>query len=417
MTSWIKLAFRNLARNKRRSVVTILAATLGFAAVNLFGGFTTYMFVNLRDAFIYAGGNGHLQVCKKGYHQHGATDPANYLLSAETYQKLRKLAEEDDRIILAAGKLDVSGQIDSGNASNIFIGRAVTPSEHEEFFKHSKTLKRGFSFLAKGEKITDDNPYAIGVAFGVEETLGLNLEDEVVLMARTLDGQLNVVDAAVKHVFGNASANLADKLIFMPLQLAQELYQTDGVGTVGILLNHQGDLDSVREKIEAVLADAPEELEITPWDQQSEMYKLTRKMFNMIFGIVFIILIVIVTMSVMNTMGMAILERTTEIGTLRALGLKQVGVIFLFGIEGALLGVLGSITGMIATIAVWLLVKIQQPMWTPPTIAREVPLEIRLEPSYLLITTVFLVVLTLAAAIIPARKASKTGIVEALGHV
>ena len=83
MMSWIKLAFRNLARNKRRSIVTILAATLGFAAVNLFGGFTTYMFVNLRDAFIYAGGNGHLQIYRTGYRQHGTTDPANYLLSAE----------------------------------------------------------------------------------------------------------------------------------------------------------------------------------------------------------------------------------------------------------------------------------------------------------------------------------------------
>ncbi len=417
MTSWIKLAFRNLARNKRRSVVTVLAATLGFAAVNLFGGFTTYMFTNLRDAFIYAGGNGHLQICKKGYRQHGSTDPANFLLSAETYQKLRKLAAEDDRIILAAGKLDVTGQIDTGDASNIFIGRAVTPSEHEEFFRNSETLKRGFSFLAKGEKITDDNPYAIGVAFGVEETLNLELGDEVVLMARTIDGQINVVDAVVKHVFGNASATIADKLIFMPLQLAQELYQTDGVGTVGILLKNRGDLIAVQKTVTELLAGSPEELEIVAWDELSEMYKLTRKMFNMIFGIVFFILIVIVTMSVMNTMGMAILERTTEIGTLRALGLKRKGVIFLFGVEGALLGVLGSITGFLATFLVWALIKLQHPMWTPPTIAREVPLEVPMVPAYLAITTVFLVLLTLAAAIIPARKASKTGIVEALGHV
>ncbi len=417
MMSWIKLAFRNLARNKRRSIVTILAATLGFAAVNLFGGFTTYMFVNLRDAFIYAGGNGHLQIYRTGYRQHGTTDPANYLLSAEIYQKLRKLAEEDDRIIMAAGKLDLSGQIDTGDASGIFIGRAVTPSEHEKFFKHSKTLKRGFSFLAKGEKIEDDNPYAVGIAFGVEETLNLELGQEVVLMSRTVDGQINVVDAAVKHVFGNASATLADKLIFLPLKLAQELYQTEGVGTVGILLEHQRDLPAVREEITALLADSSQELQIVPWDEESEMYKLTRRMFDMIFRIVFIILIVIVTMSVMNTMGMAILERTTEIGTLRALGLKRKGVIWLFGIEGALLGLLGSLTGLILTVGIWLLVKLRQPMWTPPTIAREVPLEIYLDGAYLLVTTLFLVTLTLAAAIIPARKAANSGIVEALGHV
>jgi putative ABC transport system permease protein len=153
------------------------------------------------------------------------------------------------------------------------------------------------------------------------------------------------------------------------------------------------------------------------WDEESDFYQLTKNMFNMIFGIVFFILIIIVSMSVMNTMAMAIIERTSEIGTLRALGLRRAGVVRLFAMEGTLLGVGGCVVGTLITLTVWALVKLENPMWTPPPIGRKVPLEIQLVPEYLLMTTVFLIVLTLAAAILPARKASSQGIVEALGHV
>lgn len=416
LATWIKFALRNLLRNKRRSIVTIAAAALGFAAVNVFGGFTNYMFVNLRDAFIYALGNGHIKVYVAGYNEHGTTDPANYLLDAKTYQLLQDIAAEDDRIILAAGSLNVTGQIDTGDKANIFIGSAITPSHYQKILGSAKTLKDDFSFVGEGEPLTDDEPFSIGVAFGVRDTLDLEIGDDVVLMARTLDGQLNVVDAVVKNAFGSATQALADKQIGLPLELAQELYQTDQVGSVSILLEHRRHVPAIQQLLRERLPDS-ERLQISAWDRESDLYKLTRKMFDMMFGIVFMILIVIVSMSVMNTMGMAILERTTEIGTLRALGLKRRGVIGLFGVEGLFLGVIGSAVGVLLTFVVWFLIYEIRPMWTPPTIARELPLEIRIVPAYLLGTFFFLAILTLAAAIIPARKAARGGIVEALGHV
>jgi len=415
--SILVLASRNLLRNKRRSAVTILAATLGFAAVNLFGGFTSYMFVNLREAFIYGGGNGHLILYKEGYREQGASDPAQFLLPAEVHMKLQKLAHHDDRILLASGRLEVTGQLDTGDSYNIFVGRAVTPSHGRRFFEESKTMRRGYSYIAEGDELTDDNPYEIGIAFGVRRTLGLDIGSDAILMSRTVDGQLNVVDATVKNIFAAPNATLDSKLVKMPLELAQDLYQTDGVGSISLLLRDRKDIPKVERLVRETLAGDVENLRILRWNEESDMYRLTRKMFDMIFGIVFFILIIIVTMSVMNTMGMAILERTTEIGTLRAIGLKRSGVIRLFATEGALLGLAGSFLGAFTSFVIWLLVRLRDPSWTPPTLGREVPLEIRLETSYLLITAFFLVALTLLAAVVPARRAAKQGIVEALGHV
>jgi len=415
--NWFVLALRNLTRNRRRSAVTVFAAALGFAAVNVFGGFTTYMFVNLRDAFIYAGGNGHLQVYREGYKEHATSDPAGYLLPGSVYAKLQALTASDDRILLVTGTMELTGQIDTGDAANIFIAKAFQPSHRDVFFREATTLNRGVSFIDAGEALTDDNPNEIGAADGVLKVLGLELGADVVLMSRTVGGQINVVDAVVKNSFASPNAEIAEKLIVVPLELAQSLYQTDAVGSVSVLLKDRRDLAAVREVLKQALADEDQPYRVAAWDEESDLYQLTKKMFNMIFGMVFCILIVIVSMSVMNTMGMAIIERTTEIGTLRAIGFRRSGIIGLFGMEGTLLGIGGSLLGAAVTAAVWLVIRWQNPMWRPPTIGREVPLEIRLEPAYLLMTTGFLIVLTLAAAIIPARKASRQGIVEALGHV
>ena len=417
LASVLKLASRNLLRNRRRSAVTVLAAMLGFAAVNVFAGFTTYMFVNLREAFIYGLGNGHLIIYKEGYREKGASDPANYLLPSKVYQRLQELPQKDGRILLASGRLDLSGQVDTGNSYNIFVARAVTPSHGEKFFHASQTMRRGYTFLAEGTPLTDDNPNEIGIAFGVRKTLGLNIGSNAVLMARTVEGQINTVDAVVKNIFAAPNETLDTKLINMPLDLAQDLYQTDTVGSVSLLLKPGTDLGEAEKVVRDELGDDAKGLRIVRWDEESDLYRLTRKMFNMIFGIVFAILVVIVAMSVMNTMGMAILERTTEIGTLRAMGMKRSGVIGLFAAEGALLGLSGVALGTLATVVVWAAILLRKPTWTPPTLGREVPLEIRLEPNYLFVTGFLLIVLTLVAAIVPARRASTQGIVEALGHV
>jgi len=415
--NWFVLAARNLLRNRRRSAVTILAAAFGFAAVNIFGGFTAYMFDNLRDGFIYAGGNGHLQIYKEGYKENATSDPGGYLVPGPLYEKLSHLPEQDKRILLVAGTMELTGQLDSGDRANIFVAKGFQPSHRDIFFRESKTLGRGASFLDTGEPLTDDDPSQIGITHGVEHTLGLQLGADVVLMARTVDGQINVVDAVVKNTFASPSSELDEKLIVLPLKLAQDLVQTDGVGRVAILLKHRGDMAAVEKTLQAMIASEGGGYQVKRWDEESDFYQLTKKMFNMIFGTVFFILIIIVSMSVMNTMAMAIIERTTEIGTLRALGLRRLGVVQLFAMEGTLLGIGGSVVGLLISVLVWTVIKLEAPMWTPPTIGRKVPLEIQLVPQYLLMTTVFLIVLTLAAAILPARKASKQGIVEALGHV
>jgi len=127
--------------------------------------------------------------------------------------------------------------------------------------------------------------------------------------------------------------------------------------------------------------------------------------------------LVIVVMSTVNTMGMAVLERTREIGTLRALGLKRRGVSVLFAMEGGLLGAFGSLIGIVLHTSVWAVIKTLSPTYTPPGVSTPVPLIVGFVPKTLLVLMCCLIVLSLIAAIIPARRAARQNIVNALGHV
>jgi putative ABC transport system permease protein len=140
-------------------------------------------------------------------------------------------------------------------------------------------------------------------------------------------------------------------------------------------------------------------------------------MFDMMFLFLFSIVLVIVVMSTVNTMGMAVLERTKEIGTLRALGLKRRGVSLLFAMEGGLLGLFGSFIGVVLHITVWAVIRAFSPTYTPPGISTPVPLIVDLVPQALFVLMLCLLFLSLFAAIIPARRAAQQNVVDALGHV
>lgn len=413
--NWISLALRNLLRNARRSITTIAAVALGYAAVNILAGFTAYMFTSIEDAHIYEQINGHVQIWKKDARGYGGTDPGAYLISKEDFARIKEFAAQDDRVDLAAGMLEVKGNLDFNGLPGFFVGQAMVPEEKDAIHQRSTALRSADGSTYEGKPFTKDTPDGISVTPGMAESLGLKIDSDVVLMAASISGQMNAVDARVLQIEDTASEALNNRYLFMPLELAQGLYDTEGVSCVRMLLKKNEDTDGVVASLRERFPDS--EWEVIPWYEVSKLYLRTKRMFDIIFGLVFAIITTIVTMSVLNTIGMAVIERTREIGTLRALGLKRPGVVVLFGIESALLGIIGAAVGLFLTLTFAFGVRAIQPTWEPPVTAREIVWEIHILPSTLLLTFVVLVVFTALAAIAPARRAAKQGIVDSLGHV
>lgn len=415
MNTWLRLAARNLLRNGRRSLVTMAAIGLGFVAVNTLGGFTAYIFSSLEDSYIYGEGNGHLTVYKAGFLRQGKLDPARYLLSPAELARARETLLGDPEVLLATPALHIAGLLSNGQVSTIFVAAGRVPSDVAAIMEQAPN---GADRVRQydGEPLDDARRDGVGVSRGLARQLNLRLGGTAVAMAPTVGGQINALDVRLAQLVDAPVEALEDKLAAVPLAFAQSLYDTGGADRVTVLLDAGADVEAARGRLARALAAAGLEVELQTWLEQAPFYTKVKKMFDVIFLITFQIVFTIVVMSVVNTVGMAVMERTREIGTLRALGVRSGGIVRLFALESALLGAAGALFGMALMLLQLYLVRLLEPTWVPPQITREVPLRIYLVGWYWLASVLLLLLLSLAAAVAPARKAARMDIPRALGY-
>ncbi len=416
MIAWIKIGSRNLIKNGRRSVITILAIAFGYAAVNLFGGFQEYMYRGNRESAIYAGCQGHLSIFKKGYLEKGLLDPAAYLLTPGEICAIEQICRQNPHVLLVTPQLMISGIVSNGYASTIFIAQGIVPSAMDVFLSESKYLKK-LGVYFEGRKLEDDKIYGVAVAEDLARLLDLKPGAYAVAMTTTVDGQMNALDMEVFHLFKVGIEELKDKWMQVPFGFAQMLYDTQGADRVTVLLDDVTHTGQLRDHLKAAISEQGLNLEVKTWNEMSQWYREVKNMFDVIFLFLFLIVFIIVVMSVTNTMSMSVVERTREIGTLRALGLKRQGVLMLFGVESILLGICGTVTGVFLSFLGWGWFNLFKPMWTPPRIAITIPIRIEFVPAYLGYSFLFLLTLCMIASLIPARRAARQNVVDALGHV
>ena len=161
MKKWIKLAVRNITRNKRRSTATLLAIGVGFAAITLFYGYTSNVYRSLRMSAIQGEGLGHLTIYKQGWLEKGKLDPERYMFSQAEIEKITRLAEEDKNVVLATPQIEVSGLVSNGSVSMIFIAQGVIPKDYT-------TIKGTWATMrpTAGESLSEKKPYGVEVAAG-----------------------------------------------------------------------------------------------------------------------------------------------------------------------------------------------------------------------------------------------------------
>jgi putative ABC transport system permease protein len=412
MKKWIKLAIRNILRNKRRSLVTLLAIGVGFAAISLFYGYVHNMYNGLRFSAIRGEGLGNLTINKAGWQEKGKLDPEKYMFSKEDTEKIIRLVTEENGVVLATPQIQVTGIVSNGITSTIFIAQGVVPQD-------DRTIKGAWASFRpiQGEGLNEKKSFGAEMAQDLAKFLNLTPGKDGVVMAPTLSGQMNAMDILVAGVYDSGSDATNDKYIRFTFDFAQSLLDTKMAERIVVLLDNWQKTEEMRSLLRAKLTKAGIACEIKTWNELSLFYSKVRGMMDMMFLFIFCIVLVIVVMSTVNTMGMAVLERTREIGTLRALGLKRRGVSMLFAMEGGLLGLFGSFIGVVLHTSVWSIIKTLSPTYTPPGISTAVPLVVDLVPQALFVLILCLIFLSLFAAIIPARRAAKQNVVDALGHV
>ncbi len=420
MKNLFKLALRGLMRNRRRSLVTLLAIAFGFSAIALFAGYTHNVYSGLARQSIHGELLGHLTLSKRGMRREGKLDPERYLLTAVEVETINKLLKDERHVEMVSPRLALSGLVSNGRASTIFIAEGIEPEAVVRLRQGALTEqeKKSGMFENMRMRLDPEHPEVASLSEGLVEMLHLSVGGQAAVLVNTLTGQANALDITLGHSFNTGNAGSNDKFAFMSLALARSLLDAEGrADRLTILLDDVNNTGMMRDRLLARLNGAGLDVEIRTWQDLSDFYTQVHGMFDMIFGFIFSIVLTVVVMSVANSMGMTVVERTREIGTLRAIGLKRSGVVRLFTMESMLLTLIGCVTGLIITLGVRWGINVANISYVPPNSPGRVPLLVDMDAGRTIFTFLLMGVVGTLAAYMPARRAAKKDIIDALGHV
>ena len=415
-----KLAFRGLSRNRRRSMMTLLTIALGFSAIALFAGYTHNIYSGMSRGAIHGEMLGHLTLSKPGMSKEGRLYPERYLLNAGEVNKISELLRNEAHVKLVAPRLAFSGLLSNGRASTIFLAEGIEPAalqKLQEGMLNKREVERG-TFDNMLKKLDPAHSEVVELSTGLAELLHLQQQGLAAMLVNTMSGQANALDVTLGGTFDTGNAGTNDKFALVSLALAQSLYDAAGhADRLTVLLDDVVQTEPMRKLIQAKLHAAGYELEIKSWNELSSFYNQVHGMFNMIFGFIFLIVLTVVVMSVANSMGMTVVERTREIGTLRSIGLRRAGVVRIFTMESLLLTLIGCASGLLITVLVRYGINVADISYTPPNSVSPTPLLIDLDVRRIVFTFVLMGLVATLAAYMPARRAAKMQIIDALGHI
>jgi putative ABC transport system permease protein len=462
-----KTAVRNIFRNARRSFMTGSAVAAGAAAMMLFGGFVAYVFAGLETGNVQR--IGHLSVFRNGYFLFGSGNPAAY--GIDDYKRVMDLVANDpvikplvNVVTPTQSLVGIAGNFSSGNqASKTFFGVGLVPSARDRMRLWDER-KTGQVKPPDGRLADDDENRGL-VGVGLARILGLcgplkvancpaapsahaagnsearprqDLADLVQLdpdtakqtstaphlelLAATAGGAPNVVSLTVAGADPQGARELDDNYIAMHLALAQQLVYGRGehkVTAIVLQLHRTEDMPVVRARLQHLIAQNHLDLEVRDFGELAPFYVQVKAMFGTIFMFISLVMGVIVLFAVVNTMTMNVMERTNEIGTIRAMGVRRGGVRRQFILEGALIGAIGATVGTILALAVGALVNHAGLSWIPPGNSAATPFRVDIVSHIGLVVGAWLSLtgVAMAAAFLPANRAARLSVVEALRHV
>ena len=408
MNNILKISYRNLKRNHRRTLLTSSLITLGVVFVLVYtalsGSFKSYMVGEITDSSM-----GHIQIHKKGFVESVENLPLDKNLDAKSIEYIEKFLKNSKYIESYSYRIKFGGMFSNFVESTNIRLNAINPDQ--EFVTLPALKNRLVNFngiLNKGEIIVPEI---------ISKGMGVKVGDPIVLVANNKSGSVNGVNLKVAGEVERISGP-GGRDGYIHMDDAKRVLRIKGieVSEIVIRLKDVNMLKAATKELSPILQKLNKKdkpiYEIHTWEKLSPFYNII-KMLDVMNLAIQIILISIVLISILNVMIMSVYERIKEIGTISAMGTPPRTIVKLFLTEGLLLGILGAVLGGILSV---IIVEILDMVKITYSFGRETGLVLSptLEISQILTVGIIVIVISLIASISPAIKASKLDPVEAL---
>ena len=328
-----KLSLKNVLRNKRRTIITISVIAVGVSMLILALAYVEYIKWGLGESTIH-GQTGHFQLMTKDFllKEEGKILEFGIDKSNDLYNKI----EEIDEVELATPRINFSGLASTGEKSNGILVSALIPE---------KEITLGSVFIDPEplKKLkTDDQGVIIGK--GLAKLLKATTNDYITIMTTTSDGALNAMDFKIVGTINTFSSEMDKRYAVINIKAAQELLATKKVERILVGLYKTEDLPIAIQKTSRHINS---DLQIKKWKEVAPYYNKVLRFFYQIIIFLAPVLMIIVWFSTMNTIMMSILERSSELASLRAMGTSKTTLFKMLFTEGIWLGIIGVSIGIV----------------------------------------------------------------------
>ncbi len=401
MMNYFKLAYRNLGRHRRRSILSGLALAMGTALLMFIAAFFQGEMRSAMETTLRLN-SGHLQVLAADYDPDKLSVAWKYLI--EKPEQVAAQIETLEQVDVATPRLLASGivtvQDDSVGVQIMGIDPA---SKANDPYRH----------LVSGDFLAADDREGILIGYPLAQNLGLKTGDQLSLLVNTSDGTVDEQMFTVRGIYTTGTTAYDKGIVFLPLAKAQAFSGAgDHASMIFVLLKD-------REQADAVAAAIPGgSFQVKTWRELNSLLVLVNDFSNAYLTVINLIILGITVTVIVNTLLMSVFERTREIGILSAIGMKGRQIIALFLAEASLLAVGGIAIGALAGWALSVYFGKVGIYFGDLGLSADMLFEDRiytyltLESAINLIITAF--VFTIIASLYPARMASRMEPVEAL---
>ncbi len=409
MKNIVKISYRNLMRNSRRTLLTTSLITIGVLFVLLYGAlsnsFKSYMVGQITDSML-----GHIQIHKKGYIASVDNLPLDKNLNQKQVEKITKILDENENIESYTFRIKMGAVFSNYVSSTNIRLNAIDPKREKSTLPlFSSRIKDSHKdILKKGEILI---PELLAKGMGVKKG------DSIVLVANNKKGSVNGMNFKVAGVIEPITGP-GGRDGYFHIEDARKILRIKEVEVSEIVIRLK-DVDKIKQTMEMLKPlnemknqkDKPA-LEIHSWTKLSPFYNIV-KMLDLMSLSIKVILISIVLISILNVMIMSVYERIKEIGTIAAMGTPPKTIIKLFLTEGLMLGVLGSFIGIIVS---FIVVYATNAIGITYSFGRQSDLVLHptLQLGDIVNISIIVIVISLIASISPAIKAANLNPVDAL---
>ena len=435
----LKIALRNTLKNWRHSISALLSLSASFVSLVLFDGYMDDIKAMYIDNFSRRQMLGDIVIENKDqYSKEGISSPWVYWISKEDQDFIKeKVSVEPVKADIIVRNIYFQGMITNGIQSQILLGRGYDLAAGEKM--RGKNWSWNVTYGTPLDR--QENPFVAALGQGLAKKLACTWTKDpnamtfyggyaevdkpfdcatidLQISTTTVDGQLNAVDVTAASLMDAGYKDVDDRFIQTSLEVAQMLMNTDKVSYISLSTSGKN-VDKAVQYLNTEVFKDKKYLAAHRWENHrlGEMYSKTMDFLSIFRNFVVVVIVLVSTLSVLNTMVKLVKERTREIGTMRSIGFLPQDVVKMFFLESVFLSLMGTAIGAVIALGLTFLFNSVKIMYKAGLLSEPVAFRIAFYPNAYAAAFLLLVSVGTVATFFATRQIVKSKIIDNLTYV